>query len=139
MGVLDGLTWHGVRARHPDEAERRDKLGKFWFQPPSGESWADVALRVRSFLDELRHGYDGERIWLFSHQAVIMSFRYVLEDLSEQDVLRLDEEERILNASITRYRRKGAYFEVDTVADTGPLEQSTADLTRQPSSGDEHQ
>jgi broad specificity phosphatase PhoE len=137
MGVLDGLTWAGVRARHPDEAERRDKLGKFWFQPPSGESWADVALRVRSFLDELRHGYDGERVWLFSHQAVIMSFRYVLEDLSEHDVLRLDHEERVSNASVTRYRRKGAYFEVDTVADTGPVEESGAEVTQQPSEGDD--
>ena len=136
MGVLDGLTWEGVRARHPDEAARRDKLGKFWFQPPSGESWADVTLRVRSFLHELRHGYDGERVWLFSHQAVIMAFRYVLEDLSEQDVLRLDREEPVANASVTRYRRKGAYLEPDTVADTGPVEASSADVTAQETGGE---
>jgi broad specificity phosphatase PhoE len=137
MGVLDGLTWEGVRARYPEEAERREKLGKFWFQPPSGESWADVALRVRSFLDELRHGYDGERVWLFTHQAVIMGFRYVLEDLSEQEVLRLDREEPVANASVTRYRRKGAYLEPDTVADTGPVERSTADVTEQSTGGED--
>jgi broad specificity phosphatase PhoE len=137
MGVLDGLTWEGVRQRHPDEAARRDKLGKFWFQPPSGESWADVTLRIRSFLDELRHGYDGERVWLFTHQAVIMTFRYVLEGLSEQDVLRVDREEPVANASVTRYRRKGPYLELDTVAETGPVEGSAADLTRQPVGGED--
>jgi len=137
MGVLDGLTWAGVRKRFPDEAQRRDKLGKFWFQPPSGESWADVAQRVRSFLQDLRHGYDGERIWLFTHQAVIMAFRYVLEDLSEQDVLRLDREEPVANASVTRYRRKGAWFEPDTVAETGPVQRSDADVTQQPRGGDD--
>lgn len=137
MGVLDGLTWDGVRARYPEEAQRRDKLGKFWFQPPSGESWADVALRVRSFLDELRHGYDGERVWLFTHQAVVMAFRYVLEDLSEQEVLRLDREEPVANASLTRYRRKGAYLEPDAVADTGPVEESSADVTEQATGGED--
>jgi broad specificity phosphatase PhoE len=137
MGVLDGLTWAGVRNRFPDEAQRRDKLGKFWFQPPSGESWADVAQRVRSLLHDLRHGYDGERVWLFSHQAVIMSFRYVLEDLSEAEVLRLDHEEPVANASFTRYRRKGAYFEVDAVADTGPVQRSSAEVTGQPRGGDD--
>ena len=39
LGVLDGLTGLGIRTRHPDEAERRKKLGKFYYQPPSGESW----------------------------------------------------------------------------------------------------
>lgn len=137
MGVFDGLTWAGVRTRFPDDAQRRDKLGKFWFQPPSGESWADVALRVRSFLDDLRHGYDGERVWLFTHQAVIMSFRYVLEDLTEKEVLRLDHEEPVANASVTRYRRKGAWFEPDTVAETGPVQRSEADVTEQRHGGDD--
>jgi broad specificity phosphatase PhoE len=132
MGVLDGLTRSGVEARHPDEAARRQKLGKFWHQPPSGESWADVSLRVRSFLDDLRHGYDDARIWLFSHQAVVMAFRYVLEDLSEQEVLRIDREEPVPNASVTRYRRKGSFLELDTVADTGHVERSEAEVTQQP-------
>jgi broad specificity phosphatase PhoE len=137
MGVLDGLTRAGVEAQHPDEAARRQKLGKFWFQPQSGESWADVCLRVRSFLDELRHGYDGARVWLFTHQAVIMAFRYVLEDLSEQDVLSIDREQPVPNASVTRYRRKDAFLELDTVADTAHVERSDAGVTRQ-SSGSEH-
>jgi len=132
MGVLDGLTRTGVEARYPDEAARRAKLGKFWFQPQSGESWADVALRVRSFLDDLRHGYDGARVWLFTHQAVVMSFRYVLEDLSEQDVLRIDRDEPVPNASVTRYRRRGAVLEPDTVAGTGHLERASAEVTHQP-------
>ena len=35
---------------YPDEAKRRDLLGKFYYRPPGGESWADVALRIRSVL-----------------------------------------------------------------------------------------
>lgn len=130
LGILDGLTGRGIRNRHPEEATRRDKLGKFYYQPPSGESWADVVLRVRSLLNDLREGYDGARVWLFSHQAVIMSFRYVLEDLSEPDILDVDRGFPIPNASVTRYCRSGDRFELDSAGVTEHLEDT--DVTREP-------
>jgi broad specificity phosphatase PhoE len=132
LGILDGLTGRGIRNRHPEEATRRDKLGKFYYQPPSGESWADVVLRVRSLLHDLREGYDGARVWMFTHQAVIMSFRYVLEDLSEQDILDVDRGTPIPNASVTRYRRKGEHFELDDFAVTEHLEEEDEEVTREP-------
>ena len=131
LGVLDGLTGAGIRARHPEEAARRDKLGKFYYQPPSGESWADVALRVRSLLEDLRHGYDDARVCLFTHQAVIMSFRYVLEGLSEEQILDIDREIQIPNASVTTYRREGEHLELVTFADTVAVDRTDADVTEQ--------
>ena len=47
LTVFDGLTGKGIRSRYAEEAERRTHVGKFYYQPPSGESWCDVALRVR--------------------------------------------------------------------------------------------
>jgi broad specificity phosphatase PhoE len=118
LGTLDGLTGRGIRARYPEEAARRGKVGKFYYQPPSGESWADVVLRVRSFLTDLGHGHEGERIWVFTHQAVIMAFRYVLEGLEEQRLLEIDREVQIPNASFTRFRASGEGFALETFADT---------------------
>jgi broad specificity phosphatase PhoE len=136
LGVFDGLTGRGIRARFPDEAARRTKLGKFYYQPPSGESWADVVLRVRSLLDELRHGYDGSRVWLFTHQAVIMAFRYVLEGLDEQELLGIDHEVQIPNASMTTYRRDGDGFVLERFADTSAVdEHAAAEVTREESQG----
>ena len=126
LGVLDGLTGRGIRARYQQEAARRDKLGKFYYQPPSGESWADVALRVRSFLHDLAHGYEGEHVWLFTHQAVIMAFRYVLEDVDEKRLLEIDRAVQIPNASLTHYRRAGDGFELATFADTRAVEREAA-------------
>lgn len=131
LGVLDGLTGTGIRARHPEEAARREHVGKFYYQPPSGESWADVTHRVRSLLHDLRYGYDGERIWLFTHQAVIMAFRHVLEGIEEADLLALDREIRIPNASMTTYRREGAHLELDSFADTTAVDRSAADVTHE--------
>jgi broad specificity phosphatase PhoE len=60
FGAFDGMTGAGIREQYPDEAGRRDLLGKFYYRPPGGESWADVALRVRSLLatEALRHDCD---------------------------------------------------------------------------------
>lgn len=135
LGVLDGLTGAGIRARHPEEAARREKLGKFYYQPPSGESWADVALRVRSFLQDLRSGYDDARVWLFTHQAVIMSFRFALEGIDEAELLDLDREVRIPNCSVTSFRRKGSFLELDGFAETDALDHHDADVTREAPKG----
>jgi broad specificity phosphatase PhoE len=103
FGAFDRMTGAGIREQYPDEAGRRDLLGKFYYRPPGGESWADVALRIRSLLatEALRH--DGERLLFVAHQAVIMVFRYVLEELTEQELLDVDKQEQVANASLTRY------------------------------------
>jgi len=103
FGAFDGMTGAGIREHYPDEARRRDLLGKFYYRPPGGESWADVALRLRSLLatEALRH--DCERLLIVAHQAVIMVLRYILEELTEQELLEVDREEQVANASLTRY------------------------------------
>ncbi|MCD0482864.1 histidine phosphatase family protein [Streptacidiphilus sp. ASG 303] len=58
LGVLEMLTAAAIEVRHPEEAARRRRLGPLYYRPPGGESWADVALRVRSLLADLA-GHDG--------------------------------------------------------------------------------
>lgn len=104
LGAFDGMTGAGIREEFPDEAERRNRLGKFYYRGPSAESWADVALRVRTLIDtwDLRH--DGEDVLVVSHQAVLLVLRYVLEDLTEEQVLEVDAHDRLANASLSVYR-----------------------------------
>jgi broad specificity phosphatase PhoE len=131
LGAFDGLTGLGIRARYPEEAERRKKLGKFYYQPPSGESWCDVVLRVRSLLEDLRWGYDGARLWMVTHQAVIMSFRFALEELTEEELLEIDREVQIPNASMTTYRRDGDRLELISFADSSSVDETEADVTHE--------
>jgi len=121
LGLFDGLTDPGIRAVHADEAERRSRVGRFYYQPPSGESWADVVLRVRSLLADLRHGFDQERVWLFTHQAVILSVRYVLDGLDEEQLLAVEKEHQVGNVSLTTYRRGPDGLELESFADPVPL------------------
>jgi broad specificity phosphatase PhoE len=129
LGVFDGMTGAGIRADYRDEADRRSRVGKFYYQPPSGESWADVVLRVRSLLADLRHGFADADVWAFTHQAVIMSFRYVLEGLTEQELLEIDRTETIENVSLTVYTKGDGGLVLDRFADTEVLERSAAPVT----------
>ena len=105
LGILDMLTRRGVHRWHPDEAERRLWLGKFYYRPPGGESWADVVLRLRSVLGELNNLGSGHRVMLVCHDAVVLLVRYILEGMSEAEILDLAASTSVLNASITRYVR----------------------------------
>jgi broad specificity phosphatase PhoE len=105
LGVLDTLTTHGVRNRFPGEAERRRWLGKFYYRPPGGESWADLALRLRSALWDIDRTEDGARVLVATHDAVISVLRYICEGLDEHQILRLAREELLVNTGVTRLRR----------------------------------
>jgi probable phosphoglycerate mutase len=104
MGMFDMLTRTGITASHPGEAERYDRLGKFYYRPPGGESWCDVIARLRSFVDELRLQYCGERVLVVAHQVTVMCFRYLLERLTEAQLLAIDREAVLANCSVTEYR-----------------------------------
>jgi 2,3-bisphosphoglycerate-dependent phosphoglycerate mutase len=103
QGVLDRLTWWGVQERYPEEAERRQYLGKFWYRPPGGESWADVAARLRAVLTDLRLQYADDNVLLVSHDVPILMARYALESLSTDDAVALSGQVR--NCAVTTYRR----------------------------------
>lgn len=132
LGVFDGMTGAGIRATYPEEAARRSKMGKFYYRPPGGESWTDVVMRVRSVLADVRAEYDGCRVWVFSHQAVIMGFRYVLETLDEGEVLSIDRSTPLANCSLTTYDRgaDGA-LHLTTYADTTAVDRSSAPTTHE--------
>jgi broad specificity phosphatase PhoE len=112
LGVLDLLTGRGVAARFPEEAVRRRWLGKLYYRPPGGESWADVALRLRSLLADLERTGGGTVI-VFCHDAVIMLLRYVLEGLDEDSLLELARSATVANGSVTRLVRSADAWQVE--------------------------
>ena len=101
LGILDLLTSSGVRDRFPAEAARRRWLGKLYYRPPGGESWTDVALRLRTFLADLDRRDAAGSLLVVCHDAVILLFRYVLENLDEAALFDLARAGSIRNASVT--------------------------------------
>jgi broad specificity phosphatase PhoE len=104
FGILDGLTTLGIKQVHPEQAEFRRVLGKFYHRPPGGESWCDMILRLRSALDTIALQRGGRRVMVVGHQVVVLCFRYLLENMTEEQILAIDREADVANCSITEYR-----------------------------------
>jgi broad specificity phosphatase PhoE len=138
LGVLDLLTMEGVKSRHPDEADRRQWLGKFYHRPSGGESWADLALRIRTLLADLDREEDGRRVLLVCHDAIILVFRYVCERLSEHEVLELTGSSSVHNVSLTRLSRAddGHRWVLEAFNDVRHLDAQNVDETRHPGESD---
>jgi broad specificity phosphatase PhoE len=135
FGVLDRLTKRGIEARYPEQAEARARVGKFYYRPPGGESWCDVALRIRSVIDSLSREYEGKRVLIVSHEVVIFIFRYVLERLSETDVLAIGAANELANCSVTQFERvvddDNVTFELTRFNDPVALERDAAPVTHE--------
>jgi len=129
QGVLDRLTGAGFRDQFPDEAARRDYVGKFWYRPSGGESWADVATRMRAWLLEARLTMADENVLVVTHDVPILLARYILEGLTPDESASLSNQLR--NCSVTSYRAcpEAAGMRLEAFNDTAALDLDDAPLT----------
>lgn len=133
LGILDQLTTHGVLARFPQEVERRKRLGKLYHRPPGGESWSDVLLRLRSLTQDLARLFPHERVLVVTHEVPIFLFRYLLDGMTEQEVLELGHQVEYANCGLTSYElgNDGA-LELTQFNYTVPVEEQGAPRTEEP-------
>ncbi len=103
QGIFTGLTGWGIAERYPEHARQREALGKLYFRPPGGESWCDVILRLRSLTQSWRREYPGERILLVTHEVVVLCMRYLLEGLSEAELLKIGRSGPVAHCALTEY------------------------------------
>lgn len=103
LGIFDRLTKLGATAKYPEESQKRELVGKFYYRPPGGENWADVALRIRGVWRDLRENFAGAKILIVTHEVVVRVFRYVLENLSEAEIMAIDRAGDVENCAVTSY------------------------------------
>ena len=132
LGLFYRLTRAGIEARHPEHWALRLQLGRFWFRPPGGESWADVALRLRAALHDIGREHAGERVLVVCHQVVVLCARYVLERMSESEIVHVARTHDVANCSVTSYRGGPQGLRLDRFNFTAPLEVEGAPVTAEP-------
>src|SRR3954469_16400912 len=137
FGILDRLTRTGIKTLHPDQAEFRRLLGKFYHRPPGGESWCDVILRLRSALDTISLHYGGRRVLILTHQVVVLCMRYLLENLTEEQVLAIDAQGDLANCAVTEYlcdpnHGRGGGMRLVRYNFVAPLREEGAPVTSEP-------
>ncbi len=106
MGELELMNERAVRERFPDEARRRALLGEWSYRPPGGESFADIAARLRAFLADLGRAAQGRRVMIVAHDSVVTVLRHVLERDDDTDMTGLATFGPIANASISTWERR---------------------------------
>lgn len=137
FGILDRLTRLGIAQKHPDLYDQRQHVGKFYFRPPGGESWCDVILRLRNVLDTITREYPGERVLIVGHQVIVNCFRYLLEHMTEEEILDTDRASDVPNCSVTSYQfnpavGKFGQLELQLVNFVAPLLEAGAPVTDAP-------
>lgn len=126
LGILDLLTSRGVAELHPDEAARKRRLGRLYHRPPGGESWSDVALRLRSVLADIDRRYPDRRLIVFTHEAVVLIMRYIVEDLSEQQLVELAASTMLPNTSVSVFERDSSGLRATSFGQTPHLRPSSS-------------
>jgi broad specificity phosphatase PhoE len=137
LGLLDRLTRVGIEKFYPEQAELRRVLGKFYYRPPSGESWCDVILRLRSAMDTIGLHHGGKRVLIVSHQVVVLCLRYLIENLTESEILSIDAQGDVANCAVTEYRSDQTDNQAGTLTlerynFVAPLQQEGAAVTAEP-------
>lgn len=135
LGILDLLTRRGVQRLQPAEAERRRRVGKYYHRPPGGESWADVRLRLRSFLSDSLPATDGGAL-VVAHDAVVLLLVSLLTAMNESEILEFAAANTVLNASVTHLVLDGGSWRVQAFSDVAHLRQEGAAVTVHPGSPD---
>ena len=136
FGVLDRLTRVGIEARFPDQAAFRRLLGTFYHRPPGGESGCDVILRLRSALDTISLHHEGAAVLIVCHQVPVLCFRYLIEEMDEEEILAIDHESDVPNCGVTLYERESEgdheHLVLRCANFVAPLEETNTPVTAAP-------
>lgn len=105
IGILYN-DWRVFQALNPDQKDLRDLKTPYWYQYPQGESIADVVERMRVFHDSILPKYAKKNVLIISHHRTILSYVALKEQMSSDEVLKLDDKEKPINCGVTMFQRK---------------------------------
>lgn len=97
FGAWDGVPFGDIAKQDPEGSR------EFWekpgdFAPPQGESWNELAARIRGEVDELIEQHAGESIVAVAHFAVILTAIQIAGGLEARQAFRF----KIDNLSVTQ-------------------------------------
>ncbi|MGN9782673.1 histidine phosphatase family protein [Nonomuraea sp. ZG12] len=102
-GLLAPYNEAAIALRFPEELARLRAEGEYRYRPPQGESFADVAARLRDLLPDLRERARGRRVLIVAHDSVVLVLRHVIAESPDAELAGLAEFAPILNASVSTW------------------------------------
>jgi len=106
MGLLQGLSKSERKEKYGDLLKVKE-LDAYYFQPPGGESIANVCLRVERWLSDLKRTSSGMRVLCVCHGNILKALRIRIEKLKQQDWIELGNPINVTeNCHIIQYSRR---------------------------------
>lgn len=102
-GIYHTMTYEQIAQRFPEELERKTREGLFHYRPFGGENWADVELRIHSFLGTLSRDYEDQNVVIVVHGHWLIMFQRLVERLTIEESMRRYQDAVVENASVTVY------------------------------------
>jgi broad specificity phosphatase PhoE len=118
MGVFELHPPAASRARAPEEAARRALLGEWYYRPPGGEAFTDVAVRVGQFVSDLGRAAPGRRVLVVAHDGIVIALRHVLTGIGATAPQELPP---VPNASVSHWHGDGQRLRLTAWGDTAHL------------------
>lgn len=103
-GIWHRLTKDQIAEKYPEEIMGKESDGLFHHRPMGGESWADIELRIHSFLGTLARDGEDKRICMVVHGHWLMLFQRLIEHFPVEEAIERYLGKKIFgNASVTIY------------------------------------
>jgi broad specificity phosphatase PhoE len=96
--------WRVFYTLYPEQEKLHDRQGDYWYRYPQGENIPDVQARLHSWTETLTRDYQKEKVLAVTHHLTILAFRANIERFGNIEFLRLDQNEKPINAGVTIYR-----------------------------------
>ncbi|MEQ4721342.1 histidine phosphatase family protein [Nonomuraea sp. B19D2] len=106
-GAFAHYNLAAIREKFPEELARREAEGPYAFRPPGGESLADVVVRLRDLLADLREHAAGRRVLIVAHDSVVLALRHVIAGGPDAGLAAVLEFAPVLNGSVSVWDRSG--------------------------------
>jgi probable phosphoglycerate mutase len=87
---------------------------------------------LRSVLETVSRELRGERVLIVCHSAVVLCFRYLLEQMTEEQILAVDRAVDVANCSVTSYALEGERLALRRFNFVAPLRERGAKVTTEP-------
>lgn len=96
--------WKVFHALNPDEKVLYERQGLYWYRNPRGENVPDVRERLRSWMNTLTRDFAEQNVLAVTHHLTILGIRANQERMSAEEFIRIDREDKPINAGVTIYR-----------------------------------
>ncbi|MEV2268378.1 histidine phosphatase family protein [Nonomuraea africana] len=120
-GDLRFYNLAALEQRYPEEVARMLAQGEYGYRPPGGESFGDVAARLREFLADLAAQAVGLRVLIVAHDSVVLMLRHVIERARDADLAAVDAHAPIRNASVSTWAAANGSLELVSFNEVGHL------------------